>query len=85
MEKNRSYLKSAFHELARQKGCQIISGHLVQDHVHMLVSIPPKFSVADVVGYFKGKSAIAVARQFGGKQKIFTVKGYGHEGIQYQQ
>jgi putative transposase len=70
--KIRSYLKSTFHELARQKNCQIISGHLVQDHVHMLVSIPPKFSVAEVVGYLKGKSAIAVARQFGGKQKNFN-------------
>lgn len=70
--KIRSYLKSTFHELARQKSCQIVSGHLVQDHVHMLVSIPPKYSVSEVVGYLKGKSAIAVARQFGGKQKNFN-------------
>ena len=70
--KIRSYLKPTFHELARQKNCQIISGHLVQDHVHMLISIPPKYSVAEVVGYIKGKSAIAVARQFGGKQKNFN-------------
>jgi putative transposase len=70
--KIRQYLKQTFHELARQKNCQIISGHLVQDHVHMLISIPPKYSVAEVVGYLKGKSAIAVARQFGGKQKNFN-------------
>jgi putative transposase len=59
--KIREYLKKQFHELARQRECQIISGHLVQDHVHMLIAIPPKQSVAEVVGYLKGKSAIAVA------------------------
>ena len=48
--KIRQYLKQTFRELARQKNCQIISGHLVQDHVHMLISIPPKYSVAEVVG-----------------------------------
>ncbi len=68
----REYLKKQFHELARQRECQIISGHLVQDHVHMLIAIPPKQSVAEVVGYLKGKSAIAVARQFGGKQRNFN-------------
>jgi putative transposase len=45
---------------------------MVQDHVHMLISIPPKYSVADVIGYIKGKSAIAVARQFGNKKKNFN-------------
>jgi putative transposase len=60
--KIRQYLKQIFHDLARQKNCQIVSGHLVQDHVHMLISIPPKYSVAEVVRYLKGKSAIAVAR-----------------------
>ena len=70
--KIRQYLKQTFQDLARQKNCQIVSGHLVQDHVHMLISIPPKYSVAEVVGYLKGKSAIAVARQFGDKQKNFN-------------
>ena len=70
--KIREYLKSTFHELARQKDCRIESGHLVQDHVHMLIAIPPKKSVAEIVGYLKGKSAIAVARQFGGKQRNFN-------------
>ena len=45
---------------------------MVQDHVHMLISIQPKYSVAEVVGYIKGKSAISVARQFGGKKKNFN-------------
>jgi putative transposase len=65
--KIRKYLKGVFHELARQRGCEIISGHMAMDHVHMCISIPPKQSVSEVIGYLKGKSAIAVARQFGDK------------------
>jgi putative transposase len=68
----REYLKSVFRELAQQKGCKIIEGHMVQDHVHMIISIPPKYSVAEIVGYLKGKSAIAVARQFSGRQRNFN-------------
>ena len=45
---------------------------MVQDQVHMLIKIPPKYSVAEVIGYIKGKSAIAVARQFGGRQRNFN-------------
>jgi len=67
--KIRKYLKGVFHELARQKGCEIISGHMAKDHVHMCISIPPKYAIAEVIGYLRGKSAIAVARQFGAKQK----------------
>ena len=70
--KVREYLGKIFHELANQKGCVIVNGNMVQDHVHMLISIPPKFSVAEVIGYIKGKSAIAVARQFGGRQRNFN-------------
>ena len=55
---------------------------LKQDHVHMLIQIPPKHSVAEVVGYIKGKSAIAVARQFGDKKKNFSS---GLEGMLFQQ
>jgi putative transposase len=62
--KIRKYLKGVFHELARQKGCEIISGHMAMDHVHMCISIPPKQAVSEMIGYLKGKSAIAVARQF---------------------
>ena len=70
--KIRKYLKGVFHELARQKGCEIISGHMATDHVHVCIAIPPKYSVSEVIGYLKGKSAIAVARQFGGKQRNFS-------------
>jgi len=68
----RRYLGDVFHELARQKGSKIVEGHMMPDHVHMCVSIPPKHSVAQVIGYIKGKSAIAVARQFGGKKRNFN-------------
>jgi putative transposase len=53
-----------FRSLATQKECQISEGHLMPDHVHMLISIPPKHSVAQVIGYIKGKSTIHVARTF---------------------
>jgi putative transposase len=68
----RRYLGKVFHELARQKESKIIEGHLMLDHVHMCISIPPKYSVAQVIGYLKGKSAIAVARQFGGRKRNFN-------------
>lgn len=68
----RQYLKGVLHELARQKGCEILSGHMATDHVHMCITIAPKHAVSEVIGYLKGKSAIAVARQFGGKQRNFN-------------
>jgi putative transposase len=70
--KIRKYLKGVFHELASQKGYEIISGYMAKDHVHICISIPPKYAIAEVIGYLKGKSAIAVARQFGAKQKNFN-------------
>ncbi len=70
--KIRKFLGPVFHELASQRGASIIEGHMVKDHVHMLITIPPKYSVAEVVGYLKGKSAIAVARQFSGRQRNFN-------------
>ena len=80
--KMRKFLGQVFHEMARQKGCKIEEGHMVQDHVHMLIKIPPKYSVAEIVGYIKGKSAIAVARQFGGRKRNFNgEKGILHEAV----
>jgi putative transposase len=63
----RQSLGSIFHELARQKAYRIIEGHLMPDHVHMCIEIPPKYAVSSVIGFLKGKSAIAIARQFRGK------------------
>ena len=58
----RRELGEVFHRLAAQKGCRIEEGHILSDHVHMLISIPPKLAVSSVVGYIKGKRAIHVAR-----------------------
>lgn len=76
----RKYIGPIFRELARQKECSIIQGGMVQDHVHMLISIPPKHSVASIIGYIKGKSAIAVARQFGSKKRNFAGEKFWARG-----
>ena len=68
----RQYLGKELKRLAEQKESKILEGHLVIDHVHILMEIPPKYSVAQVIGYIKGKSAIYVARQFGERQKYFS-------------
>ena len=70
--KVRKFLGSKFGELASQRGGEILEGHMVKDHVHMAIRIPPKYSVSEVIGYVKGKSAIAVARQFSGKKRNFN-------------
>ena len=65
--------------LARQKECQIIEGHLMPDHVHMCIAIPPKHPVASVIGFLKGKSAIAIAR-LSGKERNFTGEHFWARG-----
>ena len=65
-------LGAIFHELAGQKESKIEEGHVMADHVHMMLSIPPKFAVSHVVGYIKGKSAIHIARTFEGKQRNYV-------------
>lgn len=76
----RQHLGGIFHELARQKECQILQGHLLADHVHMCIAIPPKYAVASVIGFLKGKSAIAIARQFRGKERNFTGEHFWARG-----
>lgn len=88
--KIRQYLGPVFHELAKQKDCKILEGHMVQDHVHMLISIPPKYAVSQIVGYIKGKSAIAVARQFSGRKRNFNgesfwARGYAVSTVGYEE
>ncbi|MFP5262370.1 MAG: IS200/IS605 family transposase [Blastocatellia bacterium] len=68
----RRELGPIFHQLARQKECRIIEGHIMPDHVHMCIEIPPKLAVSSVIGYLKGKSAIEIARRFGGRQRNFN-------------
>ena len=76
----RQELVNLFRELANRRGCTILEGHLCADHVHMLLSIPPKYRVSEIVGYLKGKSAIEIARRFGKVRKItgesFWARGY---------
>ncbi len=69
-----------FRKLAEQKNCEILEGHVMPDHVHMLISIPPKYSVSSVVGYIKGKSAIYIARHFRGKGRNFTGENFWARG-----
>lgn len=76
----RKHLGEVLHELARQRECRIVEGHLMPDHVHMCISIPPKHSVSYVVGYIKGKSAISIARSFMGKTKNFTGENFWARG-----
>ena len=86
---NQGFFRPVFHELANQRRSKIIKGHMVQDHVHMMIQIPPKYSVAEVIGYIKGKSAIAVARQFGGRKRNFNgeklwVRGYAVSTVGFE-
>jgi putative transposase len=76
----RKQLAPVLKELANQKESEILEGRLVEDHVHMLISIPPKYAVAQVIGYMKGKSAIWIARTCGRRKNFigqnFWARGY---------
>ena len=76
----RRELRDVFRELAGQKECEIHEGHLMNDHVHMLISIPPKYSVAQVVGFMKGKTAIHIARVYAGRRKSFVGQQFWARG-----
>ncbi len=66
--------------LAQQKESRIEEGHLMSDHVHMMISIPPKFAVAQVVGYIKGKSAIHIARRYAENRRNFAGQHFWARG-----
>lgn len=72
-------LKEIFHELAKQKECTIVGGHLRLDHVHIILSIPPKYSVSSIVGFLKGKSAMNIAR-ICGRERNFTGENFWARG-----
>ena len=76
----RPFLGEVFRSLAEQKGCHIEEGHIMSDHVHMLISIPPKYRVCDVIGFIKGKSAITIARNYIGKKKNFIGQSFWARG-----
>ncbi len=73
-------LGAVFKGLAQQRESQIEEGHLIADHVHMLISIPSKYAVAQVVGYIKGKSAIYIARNYLGRQRNFQGQRFWARG-----
>jgi len=76
----RRELGPVLRELATHKESEILEGRLLIDHVHMLIAIPPKYAVSQVIGYLKGKSAIHIARTFGGRQKNFTGEHFWARG-----
>ena len=76
----RRELGSVLRELATRKESEILEGNLLIDHIHMLIAIPPKYAVSQVIGYLKGKSAIHIARTFGGRQKNFTGEHFWARG-----
>ena len=88
--KIRKFFGPVFHEMASHRSSKIEEGHMLQDHVHMLIKIPPKYSVAEVIGYIKGKSAIAVARQFSGRKRNFNgerlwARGYAVSTVGFEE
>lgn len=76
----RQMLGEILHDLARQKECRIIEGHLLADHVHMCIEIPPKHAVASVIGFLKGKSALAIARRAQEKDRNFVGEHFWARG-----
>ena len=76
----RKHLGDVFRDLALQKESEVVEGHLLGDHVHMMISIPPKYAVSQVVGYIKGKSAIHIARRYTGYERNFIGQHFWARG-----
>ena len=76
----RQYLGEVFRKLAEQKESRIEEGHLMSDHVHMMISIPPKYAVSQVVGFIKGKSAIHLALVYGEHRRNFVGQSFWARG-----
>ena len=76
----RQELGTVFRSLAEQWECKVEEGHLKPDHVHMLLSVPPKYSVSNVMGFIKGKSAIHIARVYAGRRRNFVGQHFWARG-----
>ena len=76
----RKEMGEVFHRLARQKESLIEEGHLMPDHVHMMISIPPKYAVSQVIGFIKGKSAIHIARMYAGRKRNYVGQSFWARG-----
>lgn len=79
--KLREYLREVIIDLARQRECEIVEGNLCIDHIHVCISMPPKYSLSEIVGFIKGNSAISIARDVQGRARNFVgqsfwVRGY---------
>ena len=77
----RSHLGEVFRALAKQKECRVEEGHLLADHVHMMIAIPPKYAVSQVIGFIKGKSAIHLARTYGERKRNFVGEHFWARGF----
>ena len=78
--KLRKDLGDLFHNLAKQKESRIVEGHMMSDHVHMMIAIPPKYAVSNVIGFIKGKSAIHIARTYGERKRNFVGQSFWARG-----
>jgi putative transposase len=76
----RRHIGPVFKELAERQGCKVEEGSTQSDHVHMLISIPPKEAVADIIGFIKGKTAIHIARTYLGKPRNFQGEHFWARG-----
>ena len=76
----RKELGEVFHRLARQKESLIEEGHIMPDHVHMMISIPPKYAVSQIVGFIKCKNAIHIARKYQGRKRNFVGQHFWARG-----
>ena len=76
----RGHLGEVFRKLAEQKESRIEEGHLMPDQVHMMIAIPPKYAVSQVIGFIKGKSAIHLARVYGEKKRNFVGQHFWARG-----
>jgi putative transposase len=76
----KQHLREVFRKLALQKESRIEQGHLMPDHVHMMISIPPKYAVSQVIGFIKGKSAIHLARTYGERKRNFVGQNFWARG-----
>ncbi len=76
----RKEVGEVFHRLARQRESFIEEGHIMSDHVHMMISIPPKYAVSQVVGFIKGKSAIHIARTYVGRKRNYVGQHFWARG-----
>ena len=79
-EQLRQHLGEVLRRLAEQKESRIEEGHLMSDHVHMMISIPPKYAVPQVIGYIKGKSAIHLARVYRERRRSFVGQNFWARG-----